>query len=195
MQALQTAHPRAPDAASTPHDVLVEHAVHVCVFHETRTHVSAVVPRLQPLLYLFILHPLLCAFVVLQLQAVECGALAVEQADFPVEDARTEVVALQQVADAIGQVVVLPPGNHAHTCHADGTIIPVWRPEVEKLAHARAPVHVQRELAFRRIHERIVSDFLLDCTHIVAFLRFSRMPLSRAISCSPSPYMIFDTSL
>ena len=195
VQALQAAHPGPSDAPASPHDVLDEDAVHVGVLHEAGAHVSPVVPRLQPVLYLGVFHPLLRPLVVFGGHPVERGALPVEEPHLAVEDAGAEVVSLQQVADAVGQVVVLSLGHHPHACHADGVAVPVGRAEVEKLAHVRTPVHVQRELSFRRVHKRIVSDFLLDCTHMVAFLRFSRMPFRRSISRSERPYMMRDTSL
>ena len=126
--------PRLTDAHTLGTLVLGEVTAQMQVFGQAFTDVALVVPRLQPSLYLLILCPLLLHLVVLYHITVQVDTLTVDQSLLTGQDARTDVVLLQQVAHHTGHLVVGSPRHDAHTAHALRILVPRTPSEVEEAA-------------------------------------------------------------
>ena len=161
-QALQPRHPRPADAHAAPHPVLHEHPVQMGVLHQRGTDKCPVVPRLQPLLYLRVFHPMLDPLVALDDRAIQCRSLPVQQSRLSVEDARPEVVPFEQVAHRVGQVVILAPRYDTFARHGYRVTVPVLAAQVEELRHRGAPVHRDGILPGGGVHKRKFSYLFHD---------------------------------
>ena len=129
---LQRVNPRLAQTDSLARMVFHETALQVVVLHKHVSDKAPIVPTVQPVLYLFILYPVLHPFVLLHVERVEHWPLSVYQSQLAVKDARCQVILLQYPADVLGQVVVRTPWHYTHSCYRHGVHVPTRRVKAQE---------------------------------------------------------------
>ena len=152
-QALQLAHPAASYPHRLSHHVAGEMSVGAGVLHQRIAHILAVIPGVEPALHLLILGPLLHRLPVTHHVAAQHRAVAIEQARLSVQDAGADIVALQQVAQPLGEVVQRSPGYYSYSTNIRWVLIPALAGCIQHRRELVIPSHVDGELSGAGLHE------------------------------------------